>query len=61
MTVVDATADCVAFDYLDTHDGKGNGGCWRSKRRLRQRLRGVALDAFFLPIIFKTNDIDIVE
>lgn len=21
MTVVDATTDCVAFDYLDTHDG----------------------------------------
>lgn len=25
MTVVDATTDCVAFYYLDTHDGGGNG------------------------------------
>ena len=25
MTVVDATTDCVAFDYLDTHVGSGNG------------------------------------
>ena len=25
VTVVDASTHCVAFDYLDTHDGGGNG------------------------------------
>ena len=28
MTVVDATTDCVAFDYLDTHDGAATAVAW---------------------------------
>ena len=35
MAVVDATTDCVAFDYLDTHDGKGNGSRLIRKRKVR--------------------------
>ena len=27
MTVVDAFTNCVAFDYLDTHDGRRNSNC----------------------------------
>ena len=52
MTVVDATTDCVAFDYLDAHNGKGNGGRLHSRRRLRQWMTGVALDGFSLPTRF---------
>ena len=61
MTVVDAATDCVAFDHLDTHDSKGKSGRLRTKKILRPRWIRVALDAFFLSIMFMTEMILIWE